>query len=125
MFPLDALDAWPRFYGSRGFFQYQLVVPRGAEDALSAVIEVLRRFGVPCYLAVLKDFGPANEAPCSFPIEGWTLALDVPRAVDVVRNVASRFRAHEIGPRDDEGRRFDLRQDVADVGGLYQSPELG
>lgn len=80
MFPLDALDAWPRLYGPRGFLQYQLVVPRGDEDVLHAVIEHLRRARVPCYLAVLKDFGEANGAPLSFPIAGWTLALDLPRA---------------------------------------------
>jgi decaprenylphospho-beta-D-ribofuranose 2-oxidase len=80
MFPLDKLDAWPRLYGPPGFVQYQLVVPRGAESVLRAVIELLRRTSVPCYLAVLKDFGPANGAPLSFPIEGWTLALDLPRA---------------------------------------------
>jgi decaprenylphospho-beta-D-ribofuranose 2-oxidase len=80
MFPLDALDAWPRLYGPKGFVQYQLVVPYGAESTLSAVIEQLRRAGVPCYLAVLKDFGPRNSFPLSFPIEGWTLALDLPRA---------------------------------------------
>ena len=80
MFPLDALDAWPRLYGPAGFVQYQLVVPYGAESTLTAVIEHLRRAGVPCYLAVLKDFGPANRFPLSFPIEGWTLALDLPRS---------------------------------------------
>lgn len=79
MFPLDALDAWPRLYGAAGFVQYQLVVPRGQETALEQVLIQLRRSAVPCYLAVLKDFGPANEFPLSFPLAGWTLALDLPR----------------------------------------------
>ena len=29
---------------------------------------------------MLKDFGPANHAPLSFPLAGWTLTLDIPRA---------------------------------------------
>ena len=64
----------------QGFLQYQLAVPTGAERVLELVIERLRRGRVPCYLAVLKDFGPANGAPLSFPLAGWTLALDIPRA---------------------------------------------
>ncbi|MGI8428549.1 MAG: D-arabinono-1,4-lactone oxidase, partial [Solirubrobacteraceae bacterium] len=80
MFPLDALTAWPRLYGPRGLLQYQLVVPAGQERVLHTVIERQRRARVPCFLAVLKDFGAANEAPLSFPIAGWTLALDFPRA---------------------------------------------
>ena len=80
MFPLDALDAWPRLYGQAGLVQYQLVVPYGAEATLEAVIGELRRASVPCYLAVLKDFGEAGGPPLSFPIAGWTLALDLPRA---------------------------------------------
>jgi decaprenylphospho-beta-D-ribofuranose 2-oxidase len=80
MFPLDVLQAWPRLYGSRGLLQYQLVVPPTAVHVLYNAIELLRRRRVPSYLAVLKDFGPANGAPLSFPIEGWTLALDLPAA---------------------------------------------
>jgi decaprenylphospho-beta-D-ribofuranose 2-oxidase len=79
MFPLDVLDAWPRLYGAGGFVQYQLVVPRRREVALEQVLVQLRRSQVPCYLAVLKDFGEANGFPLSFPIAGWTLALDLPR----------------------------------------------
>jgi decaprenylphospho-beta-D-ribofuranose 2-oxidase len=79
MFPLDVLDAWPRLYGPLGFVQYQLAVPPGGVNVLHDAIATLRARRVPCYLAVLKDFGPANAAPLSFPIEGWTLTLDIPR----------------------------------------------
>ena len=79
MFPLDSLDAWPRLYGRRGLVQYQFVLPLGQDQVLHSVIERLRRARVPCFLAVLKDLGAANEAPLSFPLAGWTLALDLPR----------------------------------------------
>jgi decaprenylphospho-beta-D-ribofuranose 2-oxidase len=80
MFPLDSLDAWPRLYGRRGLVQYQFVVPSGQDQVLHSVIEQLRRARVPCFLAVLKDLGAAHDAPLSFPLAGWTLALDLPRA---------------------------------------------
>ncbi len=78
MFPLDGLEAWPRLYGSSGLVQYQFAVPKGREEVLHRVIGRLRGSTVPCYLAVLKDLGPATEAPLSFPLAGWTLALDMP-----------------------------------------------
>lgn len=78
MFPLDGLEAWPRLYGSSGLVQYQFVVPKGREEVLHRVIGRLRRSTVPCYLAVLKDLGAAAAAPLSFPLAGWTLALDMP-----------------------------------------------
>ena len=78
MFPLDGLEAWPRLYGSAGLVQYQFVVPKGREDVLHRVIARLRGSAVPCYLAVLKDFGAAAEGALSFPLAGWTLALDMP-----------------------------------------------
>jgi len=78
MFPLDGLEAWPRLYGSAGLVQYQLVVPKGREEVLDRAIARLRGSAVPCYLAVLKDFGAAADGPLSFPLTGWTLALDLP-----------------------------------------------
>jgi decaprenylphospho-beta-D-ribofuranose 2-oxidase len=90
MFPLDVLDAWPRLYGPRGFVQYQLVVPYGAERAIEQVIEALRRARVPCYLCVLKDMGEANAAPLSFPIAGWTITLDLPRAAPGLERALDR-----------------------------------
>jgi decaprenylphospho-beta-D-ribofuranose 2-oxidase len=90
MFPLDGLDAWPRLYGAHGFVQYQFVVPRGAEPIIDRVLETLRTSGVPCYLAVLKDFGPAGPGMLSFPMEGWTLALDLPRAAPALLSALDR-----------------------------------
>jgi decaprenylphospho-beta-D-ribofuranose 2-oxidase len=91
LFPLDVLSAWPRLYGPRGFLQYQLVVPFGAEDVLRQVIDQLHRARLPCYLAVLKDFGPATDAPLSFPMPGWTLTLDIPRRAPGLYPALDRF----------------------------------
>jgi decaprenylphospho-beta-D-ribofuranose 2-oxidase len=91
LFPLDVLNAWPRLYGPGGFLQYQLVVPFGAEDVLRLIIEQLHRSRLPCYLAVLKDFGPAADAPLSFPMPGWTLTLDIPRLAPGLDPVLDRF----------------------------------
>jgi decaprenylphospho-beta-D-ribofuranose 2-oxidase len=77
-FPLDALGAWNRLYGPGGLIQYQLVIPAGQEAALEASFELIRRRRLPVYLAVFKRFGAAFGGPLSFPIEGWTLAIDMP-----------------------------------------------
>ena len=91
MFPLDGLDNWFRLYGATGFVQYQFVVPRGRERALQTLIERLRRSPIPCYLAVLKDFGPENHAPLSFPMMGWTLTLDLPRGAPGLERLLRDF----------------------------------
>jgi decaprenylphospho-beta-D-ribofuranose 2-oxidase len=79
-FPLDVLGEWNRLYGSAGLIQYQLVVPLGQESALARCFELIRTRRMPVYLAVFKRFGAAFGGPLSFPLAGWTLAIDMPAA---------------------------------------------
>jgi decaprenylphospho-beta-D-ribofuranose 2-oxidase len=140
MFPLDALAAWPRLYGTSGFLQYQFAVPSGREHVIEVVIETLRRARVPCFLATLKDLGRANDAPLSFPLAGWVLALDLPRGAErldasldacdqVVADAGGRvYLTKDARMRPDAVRAMYPRlaewravRDRADPGGLWRS----
>jgi decaprenylphospho-beta-D-ribofuranose 2-oxidase len=84
-FPLDALGEWNRLYGPAGLIQYQFVIPSGQEAALERCFELMRTRRLPVYLAVFKRFGAAFGGPLSFPLEGWTLAADLPAAAPGLR----------------------------------------
>ena len=100
--PLDGVAHWNRLYGSRGLVQYQCVLPDSSEHVLGSILHRFADAGAASFLSVLKRFGPANPSPLSFPMAGWTLAVDVPAAPG-------------LGPLLDE-----LDQVVLDAGGrLY------
>ena len=90
-FPLDAVGAWNRLYGSAGLIQYQFVIPTGAEDALERCFQLIRTRRLPVYLAVFKRLGAAFGGPLSFPLEGWTLALDIPAAAQGLRSALEQL----------------------------------
>ncbi|HEV2176555.1 MAG TPA: FAD-binding oxidoreductase [Terriglobia bacterium] len=78
-YPLDAVGNWNRLYGKRGLAQYQVVVPEnGGRQALAALLQKLGSSHCAAFLAVLKRFGEGNPGLLSFPMRGYTLAVDLP-----------------------------------------------
>ncbi len=77
-YPLDGIHNWNRGYGRRGFVQYQCVFPLSeSHDGLIEILQKIAKSGQGSPLAVLKLFGkPDPNAIMSFPMEGYTLALD-------------------------------------------------
>jgi FAD/FMN-containing dehydrogenase len=64
-------------YGRSGFVQYQFVLPKASGiSGLRTALEKISNAGLGSFLAVLKQFGVANQNYLSFPEEGYTLALD-------------------------------------------------
>ncbi|MBP9727564.1 MAG: FAD-binding oxidoreductase [Gammaproteobacteria bacterium] len=76
-YPLDSLNHWNRLYGKNGFTQYQFVLPKSAGlEGMTAILKEISASKRGSFLSVLKAFGPGNENYLSFPMEGYTLALD-------------------------------------------------
>ena len=77
-YPLDIVNDWNRIYGKTGFIQYQMVIPKEqGKEGMKKILETIAKSGNGSFLAVLKLFGKNNpQAYNSFPMEGYTLALD-------------------------------------------------
>lgn len=77
-YPLDAILGWNRIYGRKGLVQFQCALPLDRSEAgLTALLSETTNAGAGSLLAVLKRFGKQDSA-FSFPMEGYTLALDFP-----------------------------------------------
>ena len=110
-YPLDAVAGWNKLYGARGFFQHQCAVPKAA--APGAIERLLRLTGAHrqgSFLVVLKLFG-ARKSPglLSFPIEGATLALDLPNRGETTRTLWAAMTAAAM----EAGRRVNPAKDAA------------
>ena len=108
-YPLDAILQWNRMYGKRGFVQYQIALPQASgREGLRTILDRLARSGRASFLAVLKRFGDGNPGLLSFPMRGYTLALDIPVAPGL------RPFLHELDRMTlDHGGRIYLAKDAA------------
>lgn len=76
-YPLDAIGNWNRIYGKNGFTQYQFILPKETSyQGLQEILGTISNSGKGSFLAVLKLYGKANDNYLSFPIKGYSLALD-------------------------------------------------
>jgi decaprenylphospho-beta-D-ribofuranose 2-oxidase len=91
LYPLDAISDWNRIYGRGGFFQFQCVLPDvSAPRGIRLLLEEIAGSGRASFLAVLKTLGAEGRGHLSFPMRGYTLALDFPRrggVEDVLRRL--------------------------------------
>ncbi len=107
-YPLDILTNWNRGYGPRGFIQYQFVLPvEAGVKPLSQLMSTIMSSDQLPFLNVLKRLGPGNEAPLSFPLDGYTFAIDFP-----VRDGLQRLTARLDEMVIDAGGRVYLGKDA-------------
>lgn len=77
-YPLDAINNWNRIYGKNGFIQYQFIIPKKVgKEGMTEILKTIAKSGQGSFLAVLKLYKKGNiNAHNSFPIDGYSLALD-------------------------------------------------
>ncbi|WP_432447925.1 FAD-binding protein [Aliiroseovarius marinus] len=110
-FPLDKIHDWNRLYGKRGFYQFQNVVPLDQADALKKMLEEIAGAGLASPLAVLKRMGTGRAGHMSFPMEGYTLAVDFP-AREGARDLIAMLEDMTV----DAGGRLYLAKDALATG---------
>jgi FAD/FMN-containing dehydrogenase len=72
-YPLDAIANWNAIYGSKGFLQYQFVMP----GSVAEVLDRVAKSQLASFLTVIKRFGSLpSPGMMSFPREGTTVCFD-------------------------------------------------
>lgn len=120
-FPLDKIHDWNKLYGKAGFHQFQCVVPIASAPALREMLDKIAGSGLASPLAVLKRMGPGRSGHLSFPMEGYTLAVDFPNRAEA-RELIRRLETQTIAAG---GRVYFAKDSLAegvDIGAMY--PEI-
>lgn len=107
-YPLDAILNWNRFYGARGFTQYQCVLPPSGGASYRKLFEILLKNGGTPFLVVVKDFGAEGRGMLSFPRPGLTFAIDMPIVAGETQALVDTLNEFVAG----EGGRVYLAKDA-------------
>lgn len=76
-FPIDNIKNSNNAYGSKGFYQYQFVLPMHREHGINRILDKIEASNFTPYLISLKQFGKIQSpGMLSFPLEGFSLAID-------------------------------------------------
>lgn len=140
-YPLDAILGWNRVYGRKGFVQFQCALPLDTSpDGLTELLEAISAAGTGSFLAVLKRFG-VQDSMFSFPMLGYTLALDFPvnggtlALLDELDRITlrhggrfylakdGRMRAETLRRSDARATDFAARRDAAGLSGRFASKQ--
>lgn len=90
-FPLDKMQHWNKLYGKRGFHQFQCILPfENATETLRSMLQEISSAGLASPLAVLKKMGDGRAGMLSFPMSGYTLAVDFPNR-DAARTLINKL----------------------------------
>ncbi len=74
---MDKVRNWQRLYGNNGFLQYQFIIPKKTgKEAIYEILNFINTSKNSSSLAVLKLHGKNNNNYISFPISGYSLAMD-------------------------------------------------
>jgi len=122
LFPLDSIAGWNRLYGKSGFHQFQCALPpETAPATLRTMLAEIGTSGLAAPLAVLKRMGPGRAGPLSFPMEGYTLAVDFPN-----KPAAETLITRLIDQTAEAGGRIYMAKDSVAQAGHIQTmyPEL-
>lgn len=117
-YPLDAILGWNRIYGRNGMVQFQCVLPLDrSHKGLLALLSALSASRQAPLLAVLKRMGK-QDSRFSFPMEGYTLALDFPVSPAVLEFLS---RLDQIAV--EHGGRFYLAKDSRMAAATFHASE--
>lgn len=97
-YPLDKIKNWYKLYGKKGFAQYQFIVPKiNGKECLLNVLDYMNSINLISSLAVLKLHNKSNNNYLTFPLEGYSLAMDFPinnklyLALDEIDKIISKY----------------------------------